>query len=158
MHPRVAASCNRLVSDFLAEAARKAELTRPRGATYGKLQKADRDLLACVFPLCAPVGRRLRLSCANRHHPARIDRRFLARLRVMKQLRPLASGSQPAAKGKTLIVCSRVRTVCKKPTSRARRLLGGVDRVIARLLPDRPDCLMKHHRFPGSKYECHAQY
>jgi hypothetical protein len=149
-HPKTAVSCNRSPSDFLLEAVRKAELMRPQVALCGKLQKSNLDPSVSVFRLRALVGSRCRLGRPNRHNAASRCHHFLTKMRGRNHLKSRAAGSPTEAKGEILLVCARVLAVCKKPASRARGLLGCLTRVVARLLPDRPDFSMQHHRFQGA--------
>lgn len=149
-HPKATVSCNRSALDFLPEAVRKAELMRPQVATCGKHQKSNFDPSVSVIPRLALVGSYRRLDQASRPDTAAYGRHFLLSLRGMKQLKPRAAGSPTEAKGAILLVCASALAVCKKPASRACGLLGGLTRVVARLLPDRPDFSMQHHRFQGA--------
>jgi hypothetical protein len=153
-HPKTSVSCNRSALDLLPEAVRKAELIPPQGATFGKLQKSNLAPSVSVVPLRAPLGSRCRLVPPSIQNTASRCRHFLTKLRGRKQLKSRAAGSQPEVKWKILMVYSRDLTAGKKSASRARGLLGRLARVVARLLPDRPDFLMPHHCFQGSKYEC----
>jgi len=144
---KLAASCDRSALDFLPEAVRRAVHIRSQVVTFGRLQKADLELQVSVRPLRALVGSRCLFGPASRHNPAGRGRYFLTKLRGIKQLKSLLSGFLSAASGEVLMVCSRVLTVCQKPASRARRLLGDENGVIARLLSDRPDFLLRNHYF-----------
>lgn len=156
VYAKIPESCNCSAFEFLPEAVRNAELMRPQVATYGNLQECNLDPSVSVIPLQALVGRRFRLGPASRHSAAGLDRYFLTKLRGMKQRKSLASGSWSEERTENLLVCSRILAVCKKPVSWAHQLRERAARVVARLLPDRPDFLNTHHCFQGAKYECHA--
>jgi hypothetical protein len=149
-HPEMTVCCKRLALDFLLEAARKANLMRRQVATCGKLQESNLDPSVSVALLRALVGSHGRLVQPSPHNTPSRCRHFLTELRGKKQLKSRAAGSPTEAKGEIRPVCARVLTVCKKPASRARGLLGVPPGVVARLLPDRSDLLMPHHRFQGA--------